>query len=201
MLDFEQGSVRDAEDRLAALRKQRREGFAGALLLPMLAAAAFFYLPFEVPVGFMAGTLAAVGLIAIATDRRRQLMAELIQRHEAYCLEPVARAGTRFASPARRERLAAWLRDIVRTADQCEVSSSYTTLAIEERVLCRRRQLLDLAAALETPDLSLHPAGVAITHRMLTRPGISPLYNPGLPERTLDDTLRRIERCIQTAPR
>jgi hypothetical protein len=115
-------------------------------------------------------------------------------------MEPVAHAGARFASHARRVRLARWLRDIVGTAEHCVVSASYPTLAIEERVLGRKQRLLALATALEARDRPLHPAGVAITHRMLTRPGLSPLYNPGLPEETLDETLHRIERCIELSP-
>ena len=38
---------------------------------------------------------------------------------------------------------------------------------------------------------------MAIVHRMLTRPGLSPLYNPGLPEETLDEAIRRAEACVE----
>jgi hypothetical protein len=34
-----------------------------------------------------------------------------------------------------------------------------------------------------------------IVHRLLTRPGHSPLYNPDLQESRLDDLLQRAEAC------
>jgi hypothetical protein len=36
---------------------------------------------------------------------------------------------------------------------------------------------------------------VAIVHRLLTRPSVSPLFNPLLEERLLDDALHRVEAC------
>ena len=50
------------------------------------------------------------------------------------------------------------------------------------------------------PDL--HPAGVVIVHRLLTRPGHSPLYNPDIDELRLDDALHRVEACrgVQITP-
>ncbi len=56
-------------------------------------------------------------------------------------------------------------------------------------------RLLALGDALDGDEADLHPAGVVIVHRLLTRPGHSPLYNPDLEESRLDDLLHRAEAC------
>jgi len=62
-------------------------------------------------------------------------------------------------------------------------------------VLERRGRLLALGDALDGGEADLHSAGVVIVHRLLTRPGHSPLYNPDLQESRLDDLLQRAEAC------
>ena len=70
-----------------------------------------------------------------------------------------------------------------------------TAAALDARVLARKERLLRVAAALDGRDDELHPAGVAIVHRLLTRPSVSPLFNPQLEEQILDDALHRVEAC------
>ncbi len=196
MLDLDIPYVSDAEHRLHQLVVQRSQRLIGAAVLLAVTVASVFVFP-EVAFGFAAGAAAAVAAALVALDRRRSLTAQLIQTRAAYNIDYVARTGAQFASRARRGRLAAWLRDIVRIAEHQEVRGSYTTPIIEQRVIERKQRLLALAVALEDHDQALHPAGVAIVHRMLTRPGLSPLYNPGLPEETLDEAIRRAEACVE----
>jgi hypothetical protein len=68
---------------------------------------------------------------------------------------------------------------------------------INARVEPRRERLLRMAEALEDDAREVHPASVALLHQMLTRPGVSPLYNPGLDEDLLDLGLHRVEAGIE----
>jgi hypothetical protein len=43
----------------------------------------------------------------------------------------------------------------------------------------------------------VHPASVALVHQLLTRPGLSPLYNIGLQEDVLDLALHRVEAGVE----
>jgi hypothetical protein len=142
-----------------------------------------------------AGAIAALAMAGIAFERRRSLLEALLQVREAYRLEEVSEAGSRFATRERRERLAGWMRDVVGAAEGRDVRLAYTAAALDERVLARKERLLRVAAALDGRDDDLHPAGVAIVHRLLTRPSISPLFNPQLEEQILDDALHRVEAC------
>ena len=52
------------------------------------------------------------------------------------------------------------------------------------------------ADAFEDDAREVHPACVALLHQVLTRPGVSPLYNIGLHEDLLDLALHRVEAGI-----
>jgi hypothetical protein len=184
----------DAERLLVELRQQRTWRLAGAVVLMALAVVAVVALP-QVWIVLAAGAGAAFATAAVAFDRRRSLLEGLVQVREAYRLEEVSQAGSRFATRERRTRLAGWMRDIVGAAEGREVRVAYTAAAIDARVLARKERLLRVAAALDGREDELHPAGVAIVHRLLTRPSISPLFNPQLEEQILDDALHRVEAC------
>jgi hypothetical protein len=198
LLDLDLPTLADAEQRLGDLATQRRRRLTAAAALGVLAVVAELLLP-QFWFALAAGAGAAFAAAVAAFDRRRSLLAGLLQVREAYRLEAVSNAGARFASLARRRRLAGWLRKIVRAAEGEELHEAYSAAAIEARVLARRERLLALASALETADTDVHPAGVAIVHRLLTRPSLSPLYNPGLDEEILDVVLYRAERCVDLA--
>jgi len=198
LLDLDLPPLGDAEHVLADLASQRSSRLLGAGALAGLAAAAAWVLP-DVGFALAAGAIAALVASAIAVARRRTLLSTLVQVRGAYRIEPVSRAGARFANRARRLRLAGWLRRMVRAAEGGEYQVAYTAAAIEERVLARKQRLLLVAAALEGDEDELHPAGVAIVHRLLTRPSVSPLYNPHLDEQILDDALHRVEVCVRKA--
>ena len=195
LVDLNLPPLVDAERQLADLSDQRRQRLLGAFALTALAVAAAVVLP-QVWIVLAAGAVAALVMAAWAITRRGALLSALVQVREAYRIEAVSQAGSRFATPARRSRLAVGLRSIVRAAEGREGHPAYTAAALEERVLTRKERLLGVVAALEGHEDELHPAGVAIMHRMLTRPSVSPLFNPALEEHTLDDALHRVEACV-----
>jgi hypothetical protein len=192
LLDLDLPPLVDAERRLDELSSQRAGRLKGAVVLTILAVVAAVVLP-ELWIVLAAGALAALGTAGTAFARRQALISALLQVRDAYRLEPVSKAGARFATRERRERLALWLRKIARAAEGGEVRAAYTTAPLDRRVLERKERLLAIAAALEDRRDELHPAGVAIVHRLLTRPSVSPLFNQELQERILDDALHRVE--------
>ena len=194
LLDLDLPPLVDAERLLADLRAQRTGRLVGAVGLMALAVLAVVALP-QISLVPAAGALAALGMAGIAFGRRRLLLEALLQVRDAYRLEEVSQAGSRFASRERRARLARWMRDIIGAAEGRDVRVAYTAAALDERVLARKERLLRVAAALDGGDEELHPAGVAIVHRLLTRPSVSPLFNPLLEEQILDDALHRVEAC------
>ena len=201
LLDLDLPPLVDAERLLADLRDQRTWRLVGAVGLMALAVLAVLALP-QISLVPAAGALAALAMAGIAFGRRRVLLEALVQVRAAYRLEEVSQAGSRFASRERRTRLARWMRDIIGAAEGREVRVAYTAAALDERVLARKERLLRVAAALDGPGDELHPAGVAIVHRLLTRPSVSPLFNPLLEEQILDDALHRVEAaCIGDSPR
>jgi hypothetical protein len=199
LLDLDLPPLVDAERLLAELRDQRTWRLIGAAGLMAVAVLAVVALP-QVSLVPAAGALAALGMAGIAFGRRRSLLEALLQVRDAYRLEEVSRAGSRFATRERRTRLARWVRDIIGAAEGRDVRVAYTAAALDERVLARKERLLRVAAALDGGDEELHPAGVAIVHRLLTRPSVSPLFNPLLEEQILDDALHRVEACTGDSP-
>ena len=183
-----------ADRRLAGLSRQRRNRLVAAAGLAVLALAVGLAYP-QIGIALAVGALAAVVAAAAAVSQRRVLLANLIPVREAYRIESVSRAGRRFANPGRRQRLAESLRAAVRDAEDGRPHTAYTVAPLGERVLERRGRLLALGVALDGDETDLHPAGVVIVHRLLTRPGHSPLYNPDLEESRLDDLLQRAEAC------
>ena len=183
-----------AERRLADLARQRRNRLVAAVVLALLAVAVGLAYP-QVGIALAVGAIAALVAAAAALIERRGLLANLIPVRGAYRIESVSRAGRRFANPGRRHRLAQSLRVAVRDAEDGASHTAYTVAPLGERVLERRERLLALADALDGDEADLQSAGVVIVHRLLTRPGHSPLYNPDLPESRLDDLLQRVEAC------
>jgi hypothetical protein len=183
-----------AERRLADLSRQRRNRLVAAVALALLAVAVGLAYP-QVGIALALGAIAALVAATAAVIERRTLLANLIPVRGAYRIESVSRAGRRFANPGRRRRLAESLRAAVRDAEDGAPHTAYTVAPLGERVLERRGRLLGLGDALDGDEADLHPAGVVIVHRLLTRPGHSPLYNPDLDESRLDDLLQRAEAC------
>ena len=148
-------------------------------------------------VALLAAAVAMLILSGRAMWRRRELLGALLTDRNAYEIDAVRRHATRFATPARRQRLGAWLRKLVAVADGEEYAPSANVRAIDPRVEPRRERLLKLADALDNDGQEVHPASIALLHQLLTRPGISPLYNIGLTEDVLDLALHRVEAGIE----
>jgi hypothetical protein len=198
LLDLNLPPLVDAERQLGELSAQRTQRLIAAVALVALAAGSALVVS-QLWIVLAAGAVAALVTAAWASGRRRTLLSALVQVREAYRIEVVSAEGTRFATAARRERLAVGVRSIVHAADGREGHPAYTAAALEERVIARKERLLRVAAALDGHADALHPAGVAIMHRLLTRPSVSPLFNPALQEHTLDDALHRVEACVAGA--
>lgn len=144
-----------------------------------------------------AAAVATLVLAGRSIWRRRELLVILLPQRDAYSIDAVRNEAARFATPARRHRLGRWLRTIVDVADGLEQAPSANVRAIDARVRPRRERMLRIADAFEDDARDVHPAGVALLHQVLTRPGVSPLYNPGLDEDLLDLALHRVEAVVE----
>lgn len=186
----------EVERKLGALRSQTRDfliAFGLAAVGTVVAVAA----EPRLAVVLAAAALATLVLAGRSIWRRRELVVMLMPRRDAYEIETVRSEATRFATAARRQRLGAWLRQIIAVADGEQRPPSQNVRVINARVEPRRERVLRIAEALEDDAREVHPASVALLHQMLTRPGVSPLYNPGLDEDLLDLGLHRVEAGIE----
>jgi hypothetical protein len=191
-------SLQEVELRLAALRSLTRRMLAAALTLTAIAGATAL-VSTRVAISFGVAGGAAL-IVAIGAQRRgRGLLSRLLWVRAAYRLDVVRAAGSDFATPQRCRRLAAGLRRVVAFGDGEFALPGYVA-SLDERVLERRGRLLALADAFESPR-PIHPASVALLHRLLTLPASSPLYNPALGEDLLDLTLHEIEAGLEGALR
>jgi hypothetical protein len=190
---------REAERRLQELHTRVREMAASGLVLAAATTpAALFIAPLGVALGTSAATAFALALLA--RSRRQNLLFALLRDRDAYWIETVQREGIRFSSVARRRRLARWLRGVVGFADGEEALPAYSAVSLDDRVRERRERLLRIAEALEATDRPVHPASVVLVHQLLTRPGSSPLYNPGLDDELLDFALTKVEAGVDRDP-
>jgi hypothetical protein len=195
LLDHALPPLGEAERRLADLAARTRTYGPAALLLAP-AAPIVALLDARLAVALGAAAAAAVALALAARGRRRSLLDELLREREAYAIDAVRDAGNRFASDARRYRLAAWVRGIVGTVEGTDSEHAYNLVSLTDRVRDRRERLLALADALDSQERTIHPASVSLLYQLLTRPPLSPLYNPGLDEELLDFALHRVEAGI-----
>jgi hypothetical protein len=187
---------REAELKLGALRAQARD-FGVASGLSVVGAVIAGVIDPRLAVALIAAAVAMLVLSGRAIWRRRELLGALLADRSAYSIDAVRRHATRFATPARRHRLGAWLRKLVAVADGEEHPPSANVRALDVRVQPRRERLLKLADALDDEVREVHPASIALLHQVLTRPGLSPLYNVGLKEDLLDLALHRVEAGIE----
>jgi hypothetical protein len=187
---------REAELKLGALRAQARD-FGVACALSLVGAVVMVAIDQRLALALAAGAAATLLLAVRSTWRRRELLVLLLSDRNAYSIDAVRRQATRFATPSRRHRLGAWLRNLVAVADGQEFPASTQIRPLDARVRPRRERLLKLAAAFEDDFRDVHPASVALLHQVLTRPSLSPLYNNGLQEDLLDLALHRVEAGIE----
>jgi hypothetical protein len=189
----------EAERKLDALRAQARDfGIACALsLVAVIVALA------EDPRLALLLAAVAVGtgvLCGRSLWRRRELLVMLLADRDAFSIEAVRRQASRFDTADRRHRLGRWLRKIVAVADGEQHPPSTTVRVLDSRVRPRRERLLKLAGQFDDDSSQIHTSSVALLHQLLTRPGLSPLYNIGLQEDLLDLALHRVEAGIEPHP-
>jgi hypothetical protein len=188
----------EAEAKLVVLRQQARDFAIAAGLGAGGTAIAVAVAP-QLAVALAAAAVLMIVLTGRSLWRRRELLNALLLDREAYSLEAVRDRATRFITLERRRRLGKWARTIVMVAKGEELPASASVRVLADRVLPRHERLLRIADALEDDDRPVHPASVALMHRLLTRPGLSPLYNPGLDEDLLDLALHRVEAGVDRA--
>jgi hypothetical protein len=198
VLDRNLPRSREAELKLEALRAQARD-FGVASGLSVVGAAVAVAIDSRLVLILVAIALGTGVLCARAVWRRGELLVLLLAERDAYSIPAVRRRGDHFATPTRRHRLGAWLRKIVAVADGDQHPPSTNVRIIDARVRPRRERLLKLAEALDDDRREVHPASVALLHQVLTRPGLSPLYNLGLDEDLVDLALHRVEAGIEPA--
>jgi hypothetical protein len=186
----------EAELKLDALRAQARD-FGVASGLSVVGAAVAVAIDSRLVLILVAIALGTGVLCARAVWRRGELLVLLLAERDAYSIPAVRRRAKHFATPTRRHRLGAWLRKIVAVADGEQHPPSTNVRIIDARVRPRRERLLKLAEALDDERREVHPASVALLHQVLTRPGLSPLYNLGLDEDLVDLALHRVEAGIE----
>jgi hypothetical protein len=176
-----------ARTHLKHRQARAREYVAVAVACAVLAPAAT---PFALPLGLalMIGAAAAVCGALINARARRNEIARLALDPSTYALAEVRGYGHRLVEPAEREKLAAWLRELVRD------ESTPGAMFLSERVSEHARQLELLARELTSPGLEIHPASAAACLHMLTDAAESPLYNPALPSHELGLMIERIRR-------
>jgi hypothetical protein len=188
--------LEEAESKLDALRAQARDLATAFVLAVAGTIVAVAVEPRLAPI-LAAAALATLVLAGRSVWRRRELLAILLPQRDAYSIEAVRKQAARFATAARRQRLGRWLRQIVDVADGVQPAPSANVRVIDARVRPRRERILRIADALEDDARGVHPTSLALLHQVLTRPGVSPLYNPGLDEGLLDLALHRVEAGIE----
>lgn len=186
----------EAERKLDALRGQARD-FGIACALSVVGTVVAVAIDPRLGLALAAAAVATGVLCFRAIYRRRELLSLMMSERDAYSIEAVRRRASRFATPERRHRLGAWVGKVVAVADGTQTPPSTTVRVLDARVKPRRERLLKLADAFNDDAREIHPTSIALLHQMLTRPGVSPLYNVGLEEDLLDLALHRVEAGIE----
>lgn len=186
----------EAERKLDGLRATARD-FGVACVLSLVGVVIALAVDERLALGLAAVAFGTGVLCARSLWRRRELLVLLVADREAYAVDAVRRQAARFATVKRRHRMGAWLRKLVAVADGEEHAPSTTVRVLDARVQPRRERLLKLADAFDDDAREVHPASVALVHQLLTRPGLSPLYNIGLQEDVLDLALHRVEAGVE----
>ncbi len=138
--------------------------------------------------GAVAALLSLTNLLS-----RRNTIAQLALDPNAYTLAEVRRYGDPLIRPRERQRLAAWLREVVREAPM--PGSWY----LASRVARHEDQLEALAAEIAMPSARVRPSSAAACRRFLTHAAESPLYNYDVPAEELPAIIERIRSGINTA--
>jgi hypothetical protein len=185
-------TARELEHTQEALSRQGRQFREAVWLACLSAAAAVCSLPASPRVAVALAAAAAMGAVIAAATRygRGERIARLALDAGAYTIPEVAEYGRRCAAKQERDRLAAWIREVLSGGRRTD--SPY----LPDRVARYARDLERTAAELAAAARVRPPAAVAC-RRLLTNAVESPLYNPRLPAEELSVALQRIRRGIR----
>lgn len=175
---------------LAHGRMRIRETFGVAAACSMIA---LVTLPFSLGVASACAAGAVTGYLVafVSVLSRRDQIARLALDPVAHELPEVSRFANRLASHLERERLAAWIVEILR-----EAASIPGNLYLSARVVRYAEELAALGRDLSDPDAEIRPASAAAVHLLLTRAVESPLYNPAVPADRLPAIIANIRLGI-----
>ncbi len=175
---------------LSHSRRRIRETLGVAIVCSLIAvAAAPFDLAFAAACA--AGALTGFLVALVGAISRRDQIAQLALDPLAHELPEVSRHANRLASHLERERLAAWIVEILREAAQIPGS-----LYLSARVIRYADELSALGQDLSDPDAVIRPASAAAVHLLLTQAVESPLYNPAVPADRLPAIIANIRLGI-----
>jgi hypothetical protein len=167
-----------------------RETLGVAVICSVIALAAA---PFALPVATAcaAGAMTGVVVAFIRFLSRRDQIAQLALDPLAHELPEVSRYANRLATHLERERLAAWIVEILR-----EAASIPGSLYLSTRVIRYAEELAALGRDLSDPEAEIRPASAAAVHLLLTQAVESPLYNPAVPADQLPAIIANIRLGI-----
>lgn len=140
---------------------------------------------------FAAGALTGLLAAIVGALCRRDQIAKLALDPRAHELPEVSRYANRLASHLERERLAAWIVEILREAAHIPGS-----LYLSARVIRYADELAALGNDLLDPEAVIRPASAAAVHLLLTQAVESPLYNPAVPADRLPAIIANIRLGI-----
>jgi len=160
---------------LARSRARIREAlaFAVACAAAALPAAVF---SLGIAAAFAAGAVTGALLAIFGTLSRQGKIARLALDPLAHELPDVSRFASRLATDLERQRLAAWIMEILR-----EAASIPGNRYLTARVIRYADELAALGEDLSDPGAVIRPTSAAAAHLLLTQAVDSPLYNPAVP--------------------
>jgi hypothetical protein len=184
-------TAREVESATMMLERKQvrtREAAAAAVVCTMLTGATL-PLSLAAAVASLVGSAVATTIALANFASRRDLVARLALDPRAHVIADVREYATRLALPAERQKLAAWLLEIVYEATP---GDWYLT----DRVARYAAQLELLATELASSWARVLPASAAACRHLLTEAVESPLYNPDIAAEELPATIQRIRRGI-----
>jgi hypothetical protein len=169
-------------------RRAREAAGAAAVCAVLMAVTA----PLSLTAGLacLAGAVAASTMALANVVSRRDLIRRLALDPHAHAIGAVRDYGLRLVSPAERQKLAAWLYEIVREAT---VPGNWY---LADRVSQHSAQLELLASEFASSWLRIRPVSAAACLHLLTHGPDSPLYNPDIPAEELSTRIERIRMGI-----
>ena len=198
-LPSEQQDLRTASTRLSRLRDRTRAAVEWCMALLILGGVLWLVGSDDLAFAVGAGAVAAVAIGALAVDERRRLLLALVIQGDATSIPEVGALAERLAhDPMQRRRVARALRTAVRANRHAGGAPGAIDYG---RIEARAPRLLALADAIDDERHTVTPSAIALCRTLLSDGAGSPLYNPNLSERELDRTLAVVEAGIAPSAR